>query len=705
MDCTTALRNIKFMPLRILFVQPSLLEVRSNPQLILKGYLSLGTLISALKDMSFLRKFAIRTGKRYLLPLINEHSILVELLILYFPLKTIQIHEILLNFFQKKGFIPHIICITATSTQVEEVCQVVDVAKKLLTDVLCIIGGPHVTVLPKDFLENSNFDVVCVGEGVETLVDLCLSYIESGFLGIKDIKGIAFKDEEGNIHLNSPRSFLFSLDEYPYPSNSIGLFLKEIGKSEKVINEPIFILAGFGCPRRCIFCAQYSIHLHGAREKSAESLFEEIKTLYYKGFRRFALVQETFLQNKNRLDRFCQLLNNSGFLVEWTIEAHPSEVSYQLLLQMKEAGLRFIQVGVESGDQKLLDRLGKKINLDQVINLKNWCRILNIHTTFYFLVGLPNQDWPSILRSALFIKKNYPFNKFTYHIPVSVAIPYPGTQIAKEGLVRLVNNDISCIKNLPNRNPEFREEPEGFYNGQSNTETDVMTSEDIFESYIFLDDFGFFLMQAKFNSGLNIEEMIKAKEFAMRNFYAIQRRTIRDLIIRASPGLTPDKYRQNRKEILKIDGNAERRLIDLVPHGEEESETLNFFLTSVRFIKGFHVMKKLNVINRIKWMIICAIIWKLKNYIIKYIDFEKDSEEEGNMIERKLKLLPIEELLYLLDLKKQDSLLTSKIVVMDENIRMWDFRFLYQSKDYILLIKSICKDEYNMNNGETSFIK
>jgi len=72
------------------------------------------------------------------------------------------------------------------------------------------------------------------------------------------------------------------------------------------------------------------------------------------------------------------------------------------LVRMKRAGLRFVQLGVESGDQKLLDTLGKNIRLPQVIAVRDWCEELRIDTAFYLLVGLPGQGWQSILRSAIF---------------------------------------------------------------------------------------------------------------------------------------------------------------------------------------------------------------------------------------------------------------------------------------------------------------
>ncbi len=165
--------------------------------------------------------------------------------------------------------------------------------------------------------------------------------------------------------------------------------IQKTGKKIKTIL--IYILSGYGCPHDCIFCAQRSIHHKKIRERSAENIFEEISQLFARGFRKFAFVQETFLNRKNRIDSFCRLIEDSGMQIEWTAEARADQLVYGQLKQMKSAGLRFLQIGVESGDPDLLKKLGKNTALDQIVQVRNWCRELKINTAFYLLVGLPGQ--------------------------------------------------------------------------------------------------------------------------------------------------------------------------------------------------------------------------------------------------------------------------------------------------------------------------
>jgi radical SAM superfamily enzyme YgiQ (UPF0313 family) len=303
------------------------------------------------------------------------------------------------------------------------------------------------------------------------------------------VAGIAYKEDSGRIHVTRARKFLCALDDYPFPSASLGLFADDLDDSARNAGDLVYILGGSGCPHHCIFCAQQAIHRGLVRERSAENIFAEMQNLSRKGFRKFAIVQETFFTDPERVEQFCSLIEDSHLSLEWTAEARADQLTFPQLERSKKAGLRFIQIGVETGDPILLASLGKKINLQHVKELRSWCETLQIDTVFYILVGLPGQDWQSILRSAIFLRDQLPYNRVTMHVSVAVAIPYPGTRIFEEGSVRLVNWDPKSL-NWPGRNVKVITSEEGEFLGKNCTATDVMTSEEIGEAYSYLDDFG-----------------------------------------------------------------------------------------------------------------------------------------------------------------------------------------------------------------------
>jgi radical SAM superfamily enzyme YgiQ (UPF0313 family) len=634
----------------ILLVNPSLGTRQYGREDRLRTYLSLGTLSSALRDKNFIKKFVLLSGRtaKFGDPSLGDLSFDVRVLNLSLKPENQGTGSYFKSYVEESGFRPILIGMTATSAQLDEAREIGNAAAQVFPDALNLIGGPHVSVSPSDFLRQTRFDAACRGEGVETFLDLLLTFLDRGFESLADVPGIDFKDASGEIHSNPPRQFLLDLDDYPFPSESLDLFLDDIHDHHKNSRDLVYILAGSGCPYRCVFCAQHAIHWGRIRERSAENIFAEIKGLFEKGFRKFAIVQETFLRDPERVARFCSLIENSGLPFEWTIEARADQLSFENLVRMKKAGLRFLQLGVESGDQELLDTLRKNIHLSQVVQARNWAEELRIDTAFYLLVGLPEQGWQSILRSAIFLKDHLPLNRATRHVSTAVAIPYPGTEIYEGKKVRLVGIPKGSW-NWPGRNCEVETDKAGAFFGRNFTETDAMVSEEILEAYTCLDDLGEFLLQAKYNPGFSPGERFRAQEFAWHAFHMIGRRTIRDLIIRAHPNLSPEEYRRAHEELLTRDQGLETHLKDLAPSAELWPEVFSRFLAAVKFGNGFETMKVLSIPNRIRWMKACAALWAAMGQEFSLFHFEADEMKQGEQLNAFLDNIPATAIDHLLE--------------------------------------------------------
>ena len=627
----------------LLFVNPSLGAKKHSREDRLRTYLSLGTLGSALRDRNFIESFAFLSGRPVNSKQERGADLLFDIRILNLSLKprNQDIGEYFEYCIRRSGIHPHLIGMTATSAQLDEAREVAGAAARAFPEALRIIGGPHVSVAPADFLKQSRFDAACRGEGVETILDLVLMFLERGREGLADVAGIDFKDASGEVRSNPQRRFLLGLDDYPFPSDSLDLFLEDLHNRDKNRRDLVYILAGSGCPHRCVFCAQHAIHRGRIRERSAENIFAEMRKLSEKGFRKFAIVQETFLRDPERVGHFCSLIEGSGIPFEWTIEARADQLTFENLARMKKAGLRFVQLGVESGDQDLLDTLGKNISLDRVIRVRNWCEDLRIDTAYYLLVGLPEQGWQSILRSAIFLNEHLPFNRVTRHISTAVAIPYPGTEIYEKKTVRITGMSAGSL-NWPGRTCEVKADEAGAFIGQNFTETDALVPEEILEAYTCLDDLGEFLLQAKYNPEFTPEARSRARNFAWQSFHMIGRRTIRDLILRAQPDLSSDKYRRARGEILARDQGREAHLKDLASSAQLWPEVFSRFLAAVKFQNGFQTMKILTIPNRLKWMKVCAALWRETRQGFSQIRFEADEVKEGERLNDLLAAVPAE---------------------------------------------------------------
>jgi hypothetical protein len=593
-------------PLSILLIDPS---TDGSPENRLKSYLTLGSLASAVRETVLLDRIAARLG----LPVPGEPPRVTVAQLCDRSGRSLL--EFLRTGSERAGGTIDIVGLTATSAGLELAAEAARTAGRLFPRALRVIGGPHVSVAPEETLLRVPCELACVGEGVETLVELVVR-LSAGNPDFSQVEGVAWRETGGRIRVNPARRELLPLDDYPPPSDSLHLFWPHLNNPAQNARYPVGVLAGYGCPHDCSFCAQRCIHGGRVRERSAESLFAEAQRLHRRGFHKFAFVQETFLNRTGRVERFCNLVQTAGLRLEWTVEARADQVSRERLARMRAAGLTFIQLGVETGDADLLRSLGKCVGREQVVQAIEWCRELGIHTAVYLLVGLPGQGWQSILRTALLIHDHTPYNRLTRHASVSIAIPYPGTRIRRDSSVRLVDWD---CRDFPARNPEVTVAADGGFEGRAHTETDDMSAAEIFEAWLFLDDFCHFLMDARQGDPARPEARAQSLAYAEHLLHMIARRTLRDLVARSGPDARPAERLRAMAAMDSLDGGAERRLKDVAASPEVLSRTWLDFLAAARFEGGGGVMGRMQLRTRLKWVKLCAIAWAASGGICRGI--------------------------------------------------------------------------------------
>src|SRR5210317_1636054 len=158
----------------ILFVNPSLGTKRYAEEDKLRSYLSLGTLAAALGNRAFLKRFAERLDKKEIIIDSENDYPAFGILVMNLSLKPGRrsIQEYFTDFLKQFSQTPLMLCMTATSAHLDEAAEIAWTAKQMVPAALRIIGGPHVSVAAEDFLNKSEFQVACIGEGVETLSEI-----------------------------------------------------------------------------------------------------------------------------------------------------------------------------------------------------------------------------------------------------------------------------------------------------------------------------------------------------------------------------------------------------------------------------------------------------------------------------------------------------------------------------------------------------
>lgn len=317
-----------------------------------------------------------------------------------------------------------VVGITATTPLIKTAWKIAQKAKRM--GATTIIGGPHVTAMPQESVARPEVDFVAIGEGEDTMFEFC-RVVASGKKNFEEIKGIAFK-KNGKIIFTKPRPFIQNLNNLPFPAHH--LFKINLYTSTQpliTVRKPaVGIMTSRGCPFGCHFCYKGTFGRFW-RPRNVESVLREweylVKELKVK---EIAIMDDGFNIDIDRAIKICREIKKRKLVVPW--RAHngirADRAPKKLLKAMKEAGCYYIAFGVESGNQKFLNTLGKNLRLEDVIKAFKICREIGILSMAFFMVGNPGESKQDIYKTIDFsVKLDSDFAQF------SVVTPFPGTQI------------------------------------------------------------------------------------------------------------------------------------------------------------------------------------------------------------------------------------------------------------------------------------
>jgi len=314
---------------------------------------------------------------------------------------------------------PFMVGITSTTPLINEALMSAEAAK-LAGDPYIVLGGPHATFLHHEILaENTAIDFVIKGEGEYTFSELYRILRSGGDPGT--IEGLVFRSN-GVIQENPDREVCVDLNTLPYPARH--LLPKENYRIFDV-NMPIAtVICSRGCPMRCSFCASSAIHGRTIRKRSPEDVIEEIRHIRDTlGISMIAFMDDTFTLMPGWVETFCNLLIEEDMHIEWGCTARVDRIDSDLIRLMKRAGCETLFIGVESGDQEILDRIKKGTKIDQIKTVFSTARDFGMRTIASIALGLPGETKETAKKSIAFVKKLH-----ASYALFSVATPYPGTE-------------------------------------------------------------------------------------------------------------------------------------------------------------------------------------------------------------------------------------------------------------------------------------
>jgi anaerobic magnesium-protoporphyrin IX monomethyl ester cyclase len=321
---------------------------------------------------------------------------------------------------------PDILGISSTTPTFGSSLLTAQLVKQNLPNATIIIGGAHVSALPKETMAYDCFDVGVIGEGDYTTVELVKHIEKNGSRDLEHVTGIVFR-RNGEFCQTERRPFIKNLDELPFPARHLLPPLDKYHPAPTSYRRlpNAHLLTSRGCAgARCVFCDRGGFGF-SVRFRTVENVFDEIEELIsVYGARDLKFFDDTFTIDKKRVLRICDEFKKRKIDIPWCCLARANTVNREILKAMKEAGCWEILFGFESMDQNVLSKLMKFTTVEQNVEAVKLCHEVGISVRGNYIVGSPFDTMETMetdLREAIKLNMEFAhFNKFT---------PYPGSEL------------------------------------------------------------------------------------------------------------------------------------------------------------------------------------------------------------------------------------------------------------------------------------
>lgn len=322
-----------------------------------------------------------------------------------------------------------------------------------------ILGGPEVRYNASDLLKHGA-DFVVIGEGEETLLELIQKIIQTSNKDFKEIDGIGFKDNAGRIIFNAERNLISDINTLPYPNrNGIDLSKYQDAWKKRHGQNAISVSTMRGCPYTCKWCSR-AVYGLTYRRRSPDKVVEEVQkikedynpdTIWF--------VDDVFTISHNWLSGFNEELKKNNFKIKYECITRADRMNEDVIKTLKESGCFRVWIGAESGSQRIIDAMDRRVKVEQVREMINLSRKYGIEAGTFIMLGYPGETEKDIEETINHLKKSNP-HQFT----ITVAYPIRGTEFFQEIETNQVNvfewekntdRDRDFVRTYPRKYYEF----------------------------------------------------------------------------------------------------------------------------------------------------------------------------------------------------------------------------------------------------------
>jgi anaerobic magnesium-protoporphyrin IX monomethyl ester cyclase len=330
---------------------------------------------------------------------------------------------------------PNVICIYTNLMTKIEVVKLIRILKTSTYNFpKIILGGPDVTYNIDNYLK-AGADFLVIGEGEETTFELYNAIMSSS--DFYEINGIAFIENE-NVIQTPARTKFRELDELPLPNRDaipnekyLETWKKNHGESSMTISTQR------GCPYTCKWCST-AVYGQSYRRRPAHLVAQEMKMLKDQ-YNPDAIwfVDDVFTISHKWLIAFHEEVVKQNAQIRFECITRAERLNDEILQLLKEAGCFRIWIGAESGSQKIIDLMDRRVDVNHVKKVIQDTNALGIETGTFIMLGYPGETEEDITETIHYLKEANPT-----HYTITIAYPIKGTSLYNE-----IENDITVQPN------------------------------------------------------------------------------------------------------------------------------------------------------------------------------------------------------------------------------------------------------------------
>ncbi|MBI4041007.1 MAG: B12-binding domain-containing radical SAM protein [Deltaproteobacteria bacterium] len=330
-------------------------------------------------------------------------------------------HEDPSDFFRKVQ--PKIIGISVlTGPVILDAIKLSKLAKSILKDVKIVWGGLHPTIFSSYVLAESYVDYIIKGEGEYAFFDL-VNHILSGVDSPEKIQNLGYR--EGNAVKLNPERSKCDFQKLPFPAWDL-LKIQNLYKMKKFYsNSVVSLYTSRGCPWRCAFCYIQSTNQRKFRALTAEQIVDQMEYFEYNwGIHGFQFYDDEFDVSEERVLEMCDILIKKKKKYKFSHFSRIDHINLNRLLLEKEAGLNFIEFGIESGSDRILKFLQKDTDSERIRYAFDVCKKAGVHAGALFMIGIPTEQSQEVDQTVSILKEINP-----HQCIGTIYKPYPATPL------------------------------------------------------------------------------------------------------------------------------------------------------------------------------------------------------------------------------------------------------------------------------------